>query len=144
LHFACIFGLAALLAGEALLLRPTLSTNRATQLQFVDRWYGIAAGLVVITGLLLVFFGVKGASYYAHNAIFWAKMGIFVVIALLSIVPTIAFLRWNRRRAPDGSIVLSDGEYRKLRRVLWLQIALFLLLPLCAALMADGVSIPLG
>lgn len=139
-HFACIFVLASLLAAETFLLRPSLSRERATQLQLVDRWYGIAAALVIVTGLLLVFLGVKGPSYYAHSAVFWTKMSIFVVIALLSIVPTVAFLRWNQRRAADGSVLLRLDEYRRLRALLWIQIALFTLLPLCAALMADGIS----
>lgn len=139
-HFACIFSLAALLAGEVFVLRAFLPRERVTQIQVIDRWYGIAAGLVIVTGLLLVFFGAKGSAYYAHNAIFWVKMAVFVVIALLSIVPTVAFSRWNRRLAEDGSIALTDPEYRRLRTLLWTEVGLFALLPLCAALMANGIT----
>lgn len=140
-HFICIFLLACLLAGEAFMLKKSLSREGVAQLQGIDRYYGIAAGLVIITGLLLVFFGAKGPAYYAHNAIFWIKMALFVSVALISIAPTVAFLRWNQRRAADGSIVLDDGEYRRLRALLWAQIGLFVLIPLCAALMANGISI---
>jgi putative membrane protein len=140
-HFVCIFLLASLLAGEAFLLKKSMSRDGIAQLQGIDRYYGILAGLVIITGLLLMFFGEKGAAYYAHNAIFWMKMALFVSVALLSIAPTVAFLRWNQRRAADGSIVLGDGEYGRLRALLWAQIGLFLLIPLCAALMANGISL---
>ncbi len=112
-----------------------------TQIQIVDRWYGIFAGLVIITGLALVFFGAKGSVYYAHNAIFWVKMTLFVTVAIVSIVPTVAYLRWNQRKAADGSILLDEGEYSRLRAFLWVQIGLLVLIPLCAALMANGVSI---
>lgn len=139
-HFVCIFLLTSLLAGEAFLLRKSLPRNRVAQLQLIDRWYGIVAGLVIVTGILLVFFGEKGASYYAHNAIFWTKMVVFVMIALISIVPTVAYLRWNQRLSADGSIALEDNEYGRLRGLLWLQIGLLAFLPLCAALMADGLS----
>jgi putative membrane protein len=139
-HFICIFLLASLLTGEVFLLRKSLSRDGVTQIQGIDRYYGIVAGLVIVTGLLLVFFGEKGAAYYAHNAIFWVKMAIFVTIALISIAPTVAYLRWNQRLAPDGSIVLEDAEYRQLRTLLWVQIGLFVLLPLCASLMANGIS----
>lgn len=139
-HFTCIFALASFLAGEAFLLRPSLSLDRVKQLQLVDRWYGIAAGLVIVTGLLLLFFGAKGAAYYAHSTVFWTKMAIFLVIALLSIVPTVTFVQWDRRREADGSLVLDDREYRRLRGLLWIQIALLTLLPLCAALMANGIA----
>jgi putative membrane protein len=140
-HFLCIFLLASLLAGEAFLLKKSLSGQRVAQLQGVDRYYGIAAGFVIITGLLLVFFGAKGPAYYAHNAIFWMKMALFASVALISIVPTVAFLRWNQRRAADGSIVLEDGEYGRLRTLLWAEIGLFVFIPLCAALMANGISL---
>jgi putative membrane protein len=140
-HFVCIFLLACLLAGEAFLLKKSLSREGVAQLQGIDRYYGIVAGLVIVTGLLLVFLGEKGPAYYAHNAIFWMKMVLFVSVALISIVPTVAFLRWNQRRTADGSIVLDDGEYRRLRTLLWVQIVLFAFIPLCAALMANGISI---
>ena len=139
-HFVCIFALASLLAGEVFLLGKSLSRDGVAQLQGIDRYYGIVAGLVIVTGLLLVFFGEKGAAYYAHNAIFWVKMAIFVTIALISIAPTMAYLRWNQRLGADGSIVLEDGEYWRLRTLLWIQIGLFVFLPLCAALMANGIT----
>jgi putative membrane protein len=139
-HFLCIFLLASLLAGEAILLKKSLSSERVTQLQSVDRWYGISAALVIVTGLSLVFFGLKGSAYYAHNAVFWLKMALFVCIGLTSIAPTVAYLRWNQRRAADGSILLEDGEYRRLRSLVWVQIVLLVFIPLCAALMANGIS----
>jgi putative membrane protein len=139
-HFLCIFTLASLLVGEALILRKSLSSLRVAQLQGIDRWYGIVAGLVIVTGLLLVFFGVKGSAYYAHNPVFWTKMVLFVAVALLSIAPTVAYLRWNDRKDDDGSITLDDAEYGRLRGLLWAQIALFVLIPLCAALMANGIA----
>jgi putative membrane protein len=139
-HFLCIFALAAMLAGETMLLRRSLSRQAVVQLQGVDRWYGITAGLVVVSGIALAVFGLKGPAYYMHNPIFWTKIGVFAVIALLSIVPTVAFLRWNKRLGTDGSLVLDDAEYGRLRGLLWIQIGLFTLLPLCAALMANGIS----
>ncbi len=140
-HFICIFVLASLLAGEAIVLKQSLSRDGIAQIQTIDRWYGIAAGLVIVTGLGLVFFGAKGSAYYAHNSIFWVKMALFVTIALISIIPTVAFLRWNRRKGADGSILLDDAEYRRLRALLRVEIGLLALLPLCAALMANGLSI---
>ncbi len=66
-------------------------------------------------------------------------MAIFLTIALISIIPTVTFLRFNARLDVAGSIVLEDDEYRRLRGILWLEIALFVLLPFCAALMANGI-----
>jgi putative membrane protein len=138
-HFICIFALATLLVGELFLLSRELSRGAVVRLQTIDRWYGIVAGLVIVTGLSLLFFGAKGEAFYIHNPVFWTKMALFVSVALLSIAPTIAFLRWNGRTAPDGSLRLEEAEYRRLRLFLWAQVGLFAFIPLCAALMANGV-----
>jgi putative membrane protein len=138
-HFACIFLLASVLAGELFLLRKSLPPGMLRQLQIVDRWYGILAGLVILTGLSLVFFGLKGPAFYAHNPVFWTKMVLFVAVAVLSIVPTMAYLSWNNRVAADGSVILQDAEFGRIRAFLWVQVCLFALIPLCAAFMANGL-----
>jgi len=138
-HFICIFTLASLLAGELVILRKTLPADLVRRLQGIDRWYGIVAGLVIASGLARLFLGIKGAVFYTHNPIFWTKMGLFATVALISIAPTIAYVRWKARASADGSIVLGDSELTRLRRLLWLQVGLFLLIPLCATLMARGL-----
>ena len=138
-HFACIFSLASVLAGELFLLRKSLPSGMLRQLQIVDRWYGILAGLVILTGLSLVFFGLKGPVFYTHNPVFWTKMGLFVAVAALSVVPTMAYLKWNNRVAADGSLTLDDSEFGRIRAFLWAQVCLFALIPLCAAFMANGI-----
>ena len=138
-HFVCIFALASLLAGELVILRKTLPADLFRRLQGIDRWYGITAGLVIASGLARLFLGVKGAAFYTHNPVFWTKMTLFVAVALLSIPPTIAYVRWNARRSADGSVVLGDAEFTRLRRYLWLQVGVFAFIPLCAAFMARGL-----
>lgn len=138
-HFLCIFLLAALLAGELFLFRRSLPAAIVRQLQMVDRFYGTAAGLVIVSGVALVLFGLKGPAFYLHNVIFWTKMALFLTVALLSIGPTIAFVRWNSRKTRDGGVILNDGEFERIRGLLWAQIAVFAFIPLCAALMANGL-----
>ena len=58
------------------------------------------AALVVAAGVLRVFFGAKGYEYYLVNIFFWAKMALFVGVALLSVAPTYMYLVWRRRFAP--------------------------------------------
>lgn len=138
-HFLCIFTLAALLVAELVILRPTLPADLARRMRLVDRWYGIVAGLVIVTGLGRFYLGLKGPQFYSSNPVFWTKMGLFVLVALLSIAPTVAYIRWSRRATADGSIVLEAPELRQLRGFLWAQVIVFLFIPLCAALMARGI-----
>ncbi len=138
-HFICIFTLASLLIGELIVLRKALSGGLVRQLQALDRWYGIVAGLVVASGLARLYLGPKGVAFYSHNPVFWTKMGLFVAVALVSIVPTVAYIRWSARLSPDGAIVLEDAEFTRLRGLLWLQVGLFVFIPLCATFMARGL-----
>lgn len=138
-HFICIFSLAALLVGELVLFRKTLPADLFQRLRSIDRWYGIVAGLVIVTGLARLFLGLKGAAFYTHNPIFWTKMALFVIVALLSIAPTVAYLKWNARTASDGSIALDDAEFGRVRGFLWAQVAVFVFIPLCATFMARGL-----
>ncbi|MBV8581365.1 MAG: DUF2214 family protein [Candidatus Eremiobacteraeota bacterium] len=138
-HFLCIFLLASMLVGELLLFGKSLSAVAFARLRLVDRWYGIAAGLVILTGLGRVFLGVKGPAFYGGNHVFWTKMALFVVVALLSIPPTIAYLRWASRAAADGSVALDDAEYGRIRTFLWAQVSVFVFIPLCATFMARGL-----
>ncbi|HVV92242.1 MAG TPA: DUF2214 family protein, partial [Hyphomicrobiales bacterium] len=84
------------------------------------------------------FFG-KGADYYAHNHIFWAKMFLFVVVALLSIVPTLHFPR-AARLAAGGVVGIDALTFRRIRTILLSEAGLLGLIPLMATLMARGIG----
>jgi putative membrane protein len=62
-----------------------------------------------------------------------AKLGTFIAIALISVPPTIAYIRWRRANVAPG-----DAQVRTMRRYLWIECALFALLPAFAAAMARG------
>jgi putative membrane protein len=138
-HLFCIITLSALLAGELIIFRKSLPADLLRRLQLIDRWYGSFAGLVILSGLSLLFFGSAGPQFFIHNPVFWMKMVLFVLIALLSIAPTISYLQWNGRKAPDGSIALGDAEYGRIRALLIVQVGLFVFIPLCATLMTAGI-----
>jgi putative membrane protein len=138
-HFVAIFGLAVTLVAELVLLRPAMDAALFRRLRSVDLGYGIAAIGVAITGVLRLTLGAKGAAYYAGDPVFWAKMALFLAVGLLSIPPTVSYLRWRKLAAPDGSLVLSATAYGRTRTLLWVEIGLFCLIPLCATFIAYGV-----
>ncbi|HEY0797824.1 MAG TPA: DUF2214 family protein [Candidatus Baltobacteraceae bacterium] len=138
-HFFCIFLFAGLLASELAIFRKVLPADVFRRLAVLDRWYGVAAGLVIATGLSRLFFGLKGSAFYLHNPAFWMKMGLFLIVGLLSIAPTIAYIKWNGRLVPGGSLTLEDSEFRRIRGFLLAQLAIFIFIPLCATFMARGL-----
>jgi putative membrane protein len=70
LHHLCAFTLVAAIAIEFALIRGELTLASARRLQVTDIVYGIAAGALLIIGLLRVFFFEKGAAYYFHSHAF--------------------------------------------------------------------------
>jgi len=130
-HHLLAFGLLAILVAELILLAAaTPDAAWRVRLARLDAGYGAVAGLLIAVGIGRLFWGAKGAAYFLENPLFWAKMAVFAGVGLVSLAPTLAILRW--RRATD---LPAPAEVAKLRRLLWLELALFAAIPVLAALM---------
>ena len=138
LHFFAIFGLAATLVIENMAIKPLINSEDARNLARVDSYYGMSAGLVFLFGLTLWLWVGKPAEFYSSNPLFHAKLGLFLVVALLSIYPTVFFIR-NRNNASDSISV--PGAVRVIMR---LELALLLVMPVLGTLIARGIGIPAG
>ncbi|MGA7327930.1 MAG: DUF2214 family protein [Rhodomicrobium sp.] len=136
-HHLLIFILFGILVSELVLVREGMTGADVNRVASIDLWYGIVAMLIVIAGFSRAIFAAKGWGYYSVNSFFWAKIGVFIVIAVLSIWPTLKFLSW-RRRFQFGGALPNGTPVSSVRRVLWLEVALFALLPAFAAAMARG------
>lgn len=117
-----------------------LGVEEALRIQHVDLVYGISTGLLVAVGLLPVFFLEKGLNYYFHNYIFWAKMALFAIVELLSSYPTIRYIKWNAILGEKKSPVIPDGEFKRIRLLLWLDLAGIILILFAAPMMARGIG----
>jgi len=133
LHHVFIFALFGVLVAELVVVRRGIDAAVVKRVAPIDAWYGVLAALILIVGFSRAIFAAKGWAYYAHNAFFWAKLGTFAVIGLLSIQPTLAFLRWRRTGASP-----PDEAVARTRRFLWMEVVLFPLLLAFAAAMARG------
>lgn len=138
-HHVLIFALAGVLAFEIGAIRPGMSGADIRRVARVDLWYGILAALIVIVGFTRAVYAAKGWAYYSVNAFFWAKIGTFALVGLLSIVPTAALIRWRGAAAKDPAFVPAVGT---VRRFLWAEVAVFALIPAFAAAMARGYGMP--
>jgi putative membrane protein len=140
LHHIAAFALIAALVVEFVLLREALSLSIARKLQKADMIFGIAAGIVLVVGLVRVFFLEKGADYYFSNIPFMIKLTLFIVIGILSIYPTLAFLSWRRATKVGQLPVISASKVHRLKLTIHLELAAAAGLILCAVLMARGVG----
>lgn len=138
LHHLAAFTLVAALAVEFVLIRRELALWSARLLQGADMVLGISAGILLLVGLGRVFWFEKGSAYYFGSHAFLTKLTLFIVVAALSIVPTIEFLRW-RKAVKQGQVpVVAAGTLRKVARIIHIELAAVVLILLCAAIMAKG------
>ena len=106
-HHLLVFGLAVMLAMELAWLRA--DPVPIARLSRIDAGYGGVAALIVVIGVARVIWGAKGWVAYQDNPFFWAKIATFVVIGLLSIAPTLQFVRWSRALRADARPPSSAG-----------------------------------
>ena len=141
LHYLSIFLLFALLTLEHRLFKLPLDLDRARSLMRIDIAYGLSAGLVLASGAARVFWYGKGLAYYLHNSLFHAKLGLFILIALLSILPTMVFLNWRNDLRAGQLPQISARQGTLVIMSIRLELLLLLILPLLAALMARGFGV---
>jgi putative membrane protein len=138
LHHLCAFTLVAAVAIEFTLIRSELTLSSARRLQVTDIVLGMAAGALLVIGLLRVFFFEKGAAYYWHSHAFLTKFGLFIIIGLLSIVPTMEFLSWRDAIAAGQAPVMEAAKRKRVTMIIHVELAAIVVILLCAAIMARG------
>jgi len=135
LHLIAIVILAGALVIENMAIARKITGEDARNLAKIDAVYGLSALLVLLFGLTLWLWVGKPVEFYSSNVLFQAKLGIFVVIALLSIYPAVFFIRHRNTDVDELSVPPS------LVRLLRLELALLVVMPLLAVLMARGVGL---
>ena len=138
LHHVAAFTLVAAIAIEFVLLRQGIDLATARRLAVTDAVLGAAATVLLIVGLCRVFFFEKGAAYYFHNHAFLGKFTLFILTALLSIVPTIEFLSWRKALRQGHAPDVSPARIKRTRMIVHIELAAIVLILLFAAIMAKG------
>jgi putative membrane protein len=96
----------------------------------MDAAYGVAAVVLLIVGLLRVFYTEKGAAYYFASGTFLAKLTLFVIVGLLSIYPTMTFLRWRPALREQRVPTLAADTRRTLRLLVHAELTLLFVIML--------------
>jgi putative membrane protein len=139
LHHLAAFLVFATLMLELVLLRNDLTLSSARSIVRMDRVYGIAATVLLVVGFVRVFHTEKGSAYYFASGSFLAKLVLFIVVAVLSIYPTLQYLRWRRTLREGRVPQIDDGTRRKIRMVIHLELTLIVVIILMAIMMARGL-----
>jgi len=138
LHHIAAFALVGALAVEFVLIGQELTLASARRLPIVDAVLGASAVLLLIVGLLRVFYFEKGSLYYFSSHAFLTKFAVFIILALLSIVPTLEFLSWRKAVNAGQVPVVEARRMRLVRSIIHGELAGIVIILLCAAIMARG------
>lgn len=149
----------AAVAAEYALLRSPPDADTIRSLGRADAVYGLSAVAVFATGVIQVLYVGKGLDYYLQSGVLWSKVGLFTLVGVASVYPTITFLRWQSavEEAPVspfpadspnwGSVptdLVSEAEPSadardRLRRVVLVELGLLTVLPLLGSLLRYGL-----
>lgn len=139
LHFISIFAIVSTLVSEHLLLKKRMTRGQLGRIARVDAVYGIAALTLLAAGFTLWFGGFgKPTAFYSGNWIFHTKISLFLLVGLLSIYPTVFFLR-SRKGDPEEVVAVPPKVFWMLR----FELVLLAIIPLLAGLMAKGIGLSL-
>ena len=121
LHLVAILTFVVFLSSQAALCRTEwMNAAVVERLVRLDVTYGVAALVMIGSGLARLFWGIKGVSWYVSQPLFHIKITIVVVMAILSIWPSIMFRRWRRNLQASGALP-DELEVKKVRRLVMIQ-----------------------
>jgi|APTNR8051073442_1049403.scaffolds.fasta_scaffold00740_12 putative membrane protein len=137
LHFISIFAIVGALVSEHMLLQKQMTRATISKVAMIDAVYGVAALLLLGAGLTLWLgsFG-KPAIVYSKNWIFHTKLTLFLIVGLLSIYPTVFFLK-NRKGNGDEIVHVPKIIFVLVR----FEILILFIIPILAGLMSRGVGL---
>jgi putative membrane protein len=137
LHFVSIFTIVSTLVSERLIIQATMTRKEIRRLATIDSVYGMAALTLLAVGLTLWLGGYgKPTEFYSQNPIFHLKLTLFVAVGLLSIYPTVFFIK-NRKGDTHENVSIPKA-------ILWmirLELLLLFIIPILAGLMAKGIGL---
>ena len=138
LHLLAILTMVVFISSEAALCRVQwLNAAVVERLAKVDLVYGIAAIMVLATGVARTVWGVKGTSWYWTNPLLHVKLTLFVIVGLISIFPTMTYFRWRKALRATGALP-AEADILKTRKLVMVQAHLIALIPLVAVFLARG------
>jgi len=134
-HFICIFAIVSSIVAEHLLLKEKMTRQEIKRVAILDSVYGISAITLLAAGMSLWFWVGKPAEYYSQNWIFHLKIGLFVVVGLLSIYPTVFFIK-NRKGEPTEVVEIP----KMIKMMIRLELLILFIIPFLATMMAKGIG----
>ncbi len=126
---------------ERLTLNVDLSRKQVISMIVADVVYGIAGVAILITGILRVKYFGQGGDFYTSNPVFWIKVGLYVLVGLLSLYPTVTYILWAIPLSKNKLPIIPDTLVQRFRLIITTELVGFATIPFFATLMARGIGL---
>ena len=140
LHFTAIFLLFSFLTVQVVLIRQPLDLRTVRLIGRMDLWYFGSAIAALVTGFSRAAFGAKGGDFYFGAWPIYVKIGLFFLIAALSIKPTMTFIRWRRTMEAEPGWAVPAADQAAIRKLIFIEVHLAALIPVFAVIMSRGLG----
>ena len=141
LHYLSFMVCFGTLIFERICLKVNLDRKLAISMVLADLVYGFAGIILLVSGILRVKYFGQGGAFYTHNPVFWIKVGMFIVVGLISLYPTVTYLLWSIPLIKGKLPIVTDKLISRLQRLINIELIGFALIPLFAALMTRGIGL---
>ncbi|MGC9236122.1 MAG: DUF2214 family protein [Thiomonas sp.] len=139
LHLSAMLGLVVFLTAKTSLTRvDAVDVVVLTRLRRLDVWVWGSFAAMLVSGLALMFWGIKGPQWLSHNPLLWAKVALLALMAVMSWPSTRRLAQWSLQGRRSASWVPPAAEIRQERRWLMAQSHVMVIIPLLATLMSHG------
>jgi putative membrane protein len=140
LHFTAIFLVFSFIVVETMMMRGALDAPAVRLLGRVDLWFFGSAIAALATGFMRLVWGAKGPDFYLSSWPLYVKLALFVAVGIVSVGPTLRFIRWRRMFERDPAWKVPDAERRLVRRLVMVEVHLAAFIPLAAVIMSRGLG----
>ncbi len=140
-HYASFMICFGALVYERICLKESPDRNQSILMVIADICYGLAGITLLVSGILRVRGYGQGVDFYIENPVFWFKIGLFVIVGLLSLYPTVTYILWAIPLSKGNLPNVNSDLVSRLRLIINIELLGFLLIPLLATLMARGIGL---
>lgn len=140
-HIMAFLMLATFMTSETALCRKDwINPAVVRRLAWVNLLTLVSGGLVLLTGLARIGWGVKGSAWYWTQPLLHAKITLWAMMLLLSWLAGRRYARW-RKTVDEGGVLPAEAELRSTRRLVMWAAHLMVIVPLLAVFLARGVGV---
>jgi putative membrane protein len=133
---ALLFLFTASVIKNLLLIQAPIRSQTIQRCKTADQVSGAAAGVIVLTGIGLLYLSPKGSAFYTANSFFWLKIAVLVVASAL-IVRTKIFFREQAKRTEFDAVEVP----RSIVGILKFDLASLVLMAYLGVLIVNGIEL---